>query len=197
MPPKKTPAKKPPKTVSKKRTLKPSKPARQRGQPTTYREKFNEQVERLCLLGATDKDIAAHFDVTETTINNWKIKHPKFFESIKAGKAVADMQIASKLFNRAEGAVITEQQAFKVKTIIYDDNGKKEREFEEVKVVEVTKELPPDTTAAIFWLKNRKSRSWRDKHEHTLAGENGQPIKTETTVLTAEEAYARLLNGDV
>lgn len=55
------------------------------GAPTKYDEVFNEQVYKLCLLGAIDKEIAEFFNVCEATINNWKIEYPEFLESIKKG----------------------------------------------------------------------------------------------------------------
>lgn len=129
------------------------------GQPTKYKEEYNEQVYKLCLLGSTDKDIANFFDVDESTINNWKIAHPKFFESIKRGKSIADSNVADRLYQRALGF---------------------EHDSEEIKVIDgsvvrvnTKKIYAPDPTSAIFWLKNRQPKQWRDKQEidHTTAGE--------------------------
>lgn len=121
------------------------------GRPTDYREEFNEVVEKVCRLGATDKEIAEFLDVSEATINNWKIQHPKFLESIKRGKTYSDANVADRLYQRAIGF---------------------EHDSEEIKVVDkeiarvpVRKIYPPDPTAAIFWLKNRRPKDWRDKQE--------------------------------
>ena len=121
------------------------------GRPTLYQEDFNEQVEKLCKLGATDNEIADFFEVDVSTINNWKIAHPQFFESIKKGKILADSNVAERLYQRALGF---------------------EHDSEEIKVadgevirVPIRKIYPPDPTAAIFWLKNRRSKEWRDKQE--------------------------------
>ena len=132
------------------------------GAPTKYNENYNEKVYKLCLLGATDKDIADFFDVSESTINNWKLEYPEFLESIKNGKKIADMHLAEKLKNKAEGAIIKTQQAFKKKRVYYDDNGKRCEE-EEIEIIDLEQEQPPDTTALIFWLKNRNPEFWRDK----------------------------------
>jgi hypothetical protein len=147
------------------------------GRPTDYRVSHPEQAYKLCLLGATDADLAAFFEVTEQTINNWKIGYPEFFESIKDGKEKADAHIAQKLYNRAEGAEWIEDQAIKVKRTEYDASGKKTAEFEEVITVPVRRAAPPDTTAGMFWLKNRKSSKWRDKMDHEVAGKDGGPIE--------------------
>ncbi|QKZ15915.1 helix-turn-helix domain-containing protein (plasmid) [Spirosoma sp. KUDC1026] len=124
------------------------------GRPTDYREEYAEQARKLCLLGATDKELAAFFCVAESTLNLWKIKVPEFSESLRAGKEIADAQVAQKLFDRATGAVWSEQQAFKVKT------GKG---MEEVKIVTVIKAAPPDTQAALGWLQNRRPDLWRKR----------------------------------
>jgi hypothetical protein len=137
------------------------------GRPTLYRPEFEEQVYKLCLLGAIDKDIADFFEVSVATINTWKHEHPKFLESIRNGKRVADTNVAHSLYKRATGAEYTTHQAFKVKRVEYDEKGKKISEAEEVITVPVDCAVPPDTTAASFWLKNRASDIWRDRVEMT------------------------------
>jgi hypothetical protein len=133
------------------------------GRPTLYKEEFNEQVEKLCKLGATDNEIADFFEVDVSSINNWKISHPEFFESIKKGKILADSNVADRLYQRALGF---------------------EHDGEEIKIadgevirVPIRKIYPPDATAAIFWLKNRRSKEWRDKQEVEQSG--GITIKFE------------------
>jgi hypothetical protein len=138
------------------------------GRPTSFKPEYVEQARKLCLLGATDPELADFFDVCRATIDNWKNEFPEFLDALKSGKKIADMHIAQKLFNRAEGATWTEQQAFKVKK---PDGG------EEVIVVDVKKGAPPDTTAIIFWLKNRAPKAWRDKQDVELAGAEGGPVQ--------------------
>ena len=74
-----------------------------RGRKSEYREEYAEQALKLCLLGATDKEIAEFFSVSEQTLNSWKKKFPQFLESLKKGKAVADANVASRLYSRAIG----------------------------------------------------------------------------------------------
>jgi hypothetical protein len=131
------------------------------GRPSSYRAEYAEQAEKLCKLGATDKEMADFFGVDERTINRWKVDHPEFCQSIKAGKEIADMEVAHKLFERATGAEWTEEQAIKIKVAQFE---------ERVEVVEVRRAAPPDTTAAIFWLKNRQPAKWRDKQEVEVSG---------------------------
>jgi hypothetical protein len=119
------------------------------GAPTKYNPSYDEQVRKLCLLGSIDREIADFFNVTETTINNWKIEHPSFFEAIKEGREKADTTVADSLYKRANGYEHPEDQIF---------------QFQGSPVVVPTiKHYPPDSTAAIFWLKNR-SKKWRDIH---------------------------------
>jgi len=144
------------------------------GRPTDYIEEYNEQAYKLCLLGATDEDLADFFEVTETTINNWKINHPVFFESIKKGKKLADANVADRLYQRAMGF---EHPSEEIKVV---SNG--QGEGSKIERVPITKVYPPDTTAAIFWLKNRQPKQWREKTEVEATNTNYNSVE-----LTPEE----------
>lgn len=122
--------------------------------PTKYKAEFAEQARKLCLLGATDAELADFFEVGERTINDWKKRHKQFLQSLKAGKRIADAEVADKLHQRATGYKWTEQHAFKIRTA---------PDVEEVEIVDVEREVPPDPTSMIFWLKNRSPERWRDK----------------------------------
>lgn len=130
------------------------------GRPTSYKEEYAELAFNYCLLGATDSELATFFDVSEQTINSWKEKQPKFLESLKKGKDQADARVASSLFNRALGYSHPDTKFATHEGMITDEK-------------EYTKHIPPDTTACIFWLKNRQKSKWRDKQEvdHTTDGE--------------------------
>src|SRR4030095_17024238 len=121
------------------------------GQPTKNRPEFDEQARKLCLLGHIDTELAEYFEVDVSTINNWKIAHPSFFESIKNGRENAEADIVNSLYNRAKGYEIDEEK-------IVSDNG--------IPVMmTIKKPIVPDPVSAIFWLKNRQPKKWRDKHE--------------------------------
>ena len=68
---------------------------------THYQADYPEQARRLCLLGATDRDLAGCFEVSEGTINRWKRKYPEFAEALKRGKAFADAEVAEALYRKA------------------------------------------------------------------------------------------------
>ncbi len=74
------------------------------GRPTAYKKEYAEQAMRLCLLGATDQEMAGFFSVSEQTINTWKGKHPSFLESMRKGKIEADANVAERLYERAIGS---------------------------------------------------------------------------------------------
>jgi hypothetical protein len=132
------------------------------GRPTLYKASMNKQAEKLCKLGATDKELADFFDIAEATLNNWKIEHPKFLESINKGKMRADAEVAEKLFKRATG---------------YSHADVDIKMFEgQIIATPLTKHYPPDTAAAIFWLKNRQKQKWRDKVETGFTDADGNDI---------------------
>jgi len=110
-----------------------------RGQPTKYKDEYVRLVFWMAQAGLTDKQIADELDVTEQTINNWKTDHPEFFESLKKGKNIPDAEVESALLRRAKGFTYQEGERSRVAL--------------------------PDTTACIFWLKNRQPDKWRDKRE--------------------------------
>lgn len=124
---------------------------------------FCEQAKKLCRLGATDKELADFFGVSEQTINAWKAKHPVFLESLKEGKLLSDSRVANALFSRAIGYSHPEDK-------ILNDNGSP-------MVVPTIKHYPPDPTACIFWLKNRRPDSWREKPDQYGSDDNAEPVK--------------------
>ena len=119
--------------------------------PTDYREEYDQQAYKLCLLGATDKQLANFFDTSEQTINAWKKQFPSFLESLKNGKQIADAEIANSLYERAKGYTHDDVH-------ISNHQG-------EVLLTPIKKHYPPDTGAAMAWLKNRQPELWRDRRD--------------------------------
>lgn len=147
------------------------------GRPSSYKKEYTEQAYNYCLLGATDKDLAAFFDVSEQTINSWKEKQPEFLESLKRGKEIADAVVASKLYHRAIGYEHIETITASYQGQITDK-------------LDVIKHYAPDPTAAIFWLKNRQPDKWRDKQEVDLGNKDNKPFEVRN--LTDAEIEAAL-----
>lgn len=131
------------------------------GRPSEYRDEYVEQAAKLCALGATDDEMADFFGIHRATLYRWKLEYPEFCDAIKSAKAIADERVERSLYQKATGYDFTEEQAIKIKV---------EQHKEEVEVVEVRKHSPADTTAAIFWMKNRRPAEWRDKQEVEHSG---------------------------
>jgi len=121
------------------------------GRPTKYRPEYAEIAKDLCLNGAIDADLARAFRVSIATITNWKVQYSDFLAAIRVAKPIADSNVEDSLYKMANGFTNTETE---IKIV----NGK-------VVKVEVERYYPPNPTAIVFWLKNRKSSSWSDKQE--------------------------------
>jgi len=138
------------KKTAKARTSAPGE-AKSPGRPTKYREEFPEQARKLCLLGATDAELADFFEVNPDTITEWKNVHEEFSVSIKRGKLQADANVADRLYQRALGYEHEDTHVSNYQGVIT--------------LTPIKKVHAPDTTAAIFWLKNRQAKQWREKQE--------------------------------
>ena len=125
---------------------------KKRGRKSEYQKEYADQALKLCLLGAIDKELAEFFSVSVQTLNKWKKDYPEFLESLKKGKNIADANVASRLYNRAIGYSCKATKFATSEGRITDSK-------------EYIEHYPPDTTAAIFWLKNRQPEKWRDKKE--------------------------------
>lgn len=119
------------------------------------------QVEMWARSGLTEKQIAKNLGISVATLEVYKNERPEFIETLKKGKDVADFEVENALYQKALGYDVEEQKAVKVTNTYYDENGKKCQK-EEVVVVPVMRHIPADTTAQIFWLKNRRRQQWRD-----------------------------------
>lgn len=156
------------------------------------------EPERLTLLtawardGLVDAQIAKNMGVGEATLYNYKNKYPEIRQALQKGKEVVDIEVENALFKKAIGYNTTVQKAFKLKDIVYE-NGKKVSETERIEYAEEEIHIPADTTAQIFWLKNRKPDKWRDKVVDT---ENEEAITNATDILvkirkTVDDRYER------
>lgn len=107
--------------------------------------------------GLTDEQISENAGINPATLYDWKKKHPKISEALKKGKEVVDVQVENALLKRALG------YSYREVKVEEDSDGQK--------VTTTIKEVVPDTTAQIFWLKNRKPDRWRDKQDIEHSGQ--------------------------
>jgi hypothetical protein len=138
----------------------------QGGRPSKYKPEYVEQARKLCKLGATDIEIADFFEVEVRTIYRWKGEHEEFCQALKIAKTEADERVERSLFARANGY---EHDEVDIRVV----GG-------EIVQTPIRKYYPPDTTAAIFWLKNRRPDDWRDKIDQTLSGPDGGPVQIQS-----------------
>jgi hypothetical protein len=118
--------------------------------------------------GLIDEQIAHNMGITTKTLYEWKNKYSEISEALKKGKEVIDRQVENALLKRALGYAYDETT--------YEDG---------VETKRVTKEVAPDTTAQIFWLKNRKPAEWRDK------------IEQQQTVTIQDDGFLEALKGTI
>lgn len=120
---------------------------------SSYRAEFAEQARKLCLLlGADDQELARFFDVPPATLQEWLVSVPEFAAALRAGRTLADADVADRLWRRAMGY---SHDAVR----IFSHQGK-------ALEVAYTEHYPPDTTACLFWLKSRQPERWRENNEH-------------------------------
>lgn len=127
--------------------------------------------------GLTDVQIAANIGINVATLYRWENEFCDIRNALKDGKEVVDRQVENALLKSALG--------YK-----YDEVTKELRDDELVVTKVVHKEVQPNTTAQIFWLKNRKRAEWRDRVENALTGADGGAVKVET--LTDADVDARI-----
>lgn len=132
------------------------------------------QLEAWARNGLTDEQIAHNMGIAIRTFYEYKERYPQIMQSLKRGKEVVDIQVENALLKRALGYAykeITREAQFNPQT----------EQYEMVVTKEVTKEVVPDTTAQIFWLKNRKPDEWRDKKDVEHSGSVNNPFAALST----------------
>jgi len=137
------------------------------GRPSSYKLEFAKQAEKLCLLGATDQELADFFEVDVRTVYRWKGQFPEFCHALKAGKDQADERVERSLYQQAIGY---EQDEVK----IFMPAGAEGPVYAPYRA-----KVAPNVTAAIFWLKNRRGDEWREKQHTELTGAGGGPVAME------------------
>lgn len=124
--------------------------------------------------GLTDEQIAHNIGINAKTLWDWQTKYDPICNALKKGKAPVDIEVENALLKRARGYSVTVKKPVKVKTKRQlKDKGTIEEEH--IEYVEEEVYIAPDTTAQIFWLKNRRPDKWRDKPQ-TSAADTDDPL---------------------
>lgn len=117
--------------------------------------------------GFTDEQIATKIGISKQTFYDWKKKYPDFSDSLKKGKEIVDIQVENALLKRALGYEYVEYS--------------EECSEDGIKKKKTVKHVIPDTTAQIFWLKNRRPGLWRDKRDLEMSGNINNPFEGVST----------------
>jgi len=135
-----------------------------------YKPEFVDQARTMCRLGATDEELAEHFEVCVRTIYRWRNTHEEFAEAVVVGKEHADARVERALYSRAVGCSVERTKVFK--------------HAGDAKPVYATyrHHLPPDPNAALHWLRVRQPKKWQVREEET---------RDPTAVEMIEKALAR------
>ena len=118
--------------------------------------------------GLIDEQIAKNMGIALSTLKLWKNGHPAILAALKRGKEVIDIEVENALYKRAIGYT-------------YEEVKEEEMPDGRIRRTVTTKEVAGDTTAQIFWLKNRKPAEWRDKQNIEI--EQNKPFEVSITVV--------------
>lgn len=137
--------------------------------------------------GLTDEQIAKKLGISKTSLYKYKEEHIELFELLKKGKEIIDYEVENALLKKALGFKEIIKKAIKIKNVEYE-NGRRLREIEDIVMVDEEIFVQPDTTAQIFWLKNRRPDKWRDKQ--VIEANNTIEVKNPLEGLSTEELKA-------
>lgn len=133
------------------------------------------RVEGWARDGLIDSQIAHNMGISYSTLKDWLNRFPALSASLKKGKAPVDLEVENALLKRALGQTIKVKKPIKLKHK-GQIPGKGLIEDERIEFVEEEVYIPPDTTAQIFWLKNRRPDKWRDKVDAPITADKNAPI---------------------
>lgn len=119
--------------------------------------------------GLSNEQIAHNIGINQDTLYEWQKRFPEFSEAIKKGKEVVDREVENAMLKRALG--------YEYDEVTREPVTDKDTGITEMRVTKrVTKQIVPDVTAQIFWLKNRKPNEFRDKRDVDLSGHVELPV---------------------
>lgn len=157
-----------------KRTKKPGTQEKKKTGPASLcTELVVKRAYKLCLLGLRNQDLSVAFGVSLSTIEYWYRINEDFKHAVDLGRQSADADVAASLFKRAIG-----YQEDDIHIAVYRG---------EVIATPIKKNVAPDVTAQIFWLKNRQKELWSDKNKLEIEGNLTEHTKIDMTMLDEQE----------
>lgn len=136
-----------------------------------YEEWLTEEgllrIEAWCRDGLTKAQIAHNMGISMSTLCEWQNRFSEFSEALKKGREVADILVENAMFKRAVGYEY-EEVTTEIRKVPYKKKDGTWGERDQKHVKKTTKMVIPDTTAQIFWLKNRKPDIWRDRQDQVI-----------------------------
>lgn len=149
--------------------------------PSKYETDIKDKlplVEGWARNGLTNEQIAHNLGIHVDSLYEYQKKYSEFSDALKRGKEVVDLEVENALLKRALGYDYEEVTKEPLYNPVTGDAIRNEDGTPKIVVTRVVKkQVQPDTTAQIFWLKNRKPKDWRDKQEFEHTGEGGGPLK--------------------
>jgi transcriptional regulator with XRE-family HTH domain len=131
-----------------------------------------EEIGYWCREGLTEEEICKRLGVSVASFANYKNEFIELLEALKINRQIADYRVEDALYMRALGYEYDEETFEEFELDKPYLNGAGEWVKSELRLTKkVRKKQAPDTTAQIFWLKNRKPDVWRDKQDITLTGD--------------------------
>ncbi|HAL08925.1 MAG TPA: transposase [Staphylococcus sp.] len=153
-----------------------------------------EEIEAWCRDGYTDEQISKLLGVAYSTFKEYKKNKSALLDALKRNKSIADIRVEESLYDKATSKTIKKMVPIKLKRTYVEGGFVLAEEY--IEMVEVEEEIPPDTTAMIFWLKNRKPAEWRDKRDVEHSGEMTTNVNNMNNLSEEELRKLAKLNGD-
>ncbi len=149
------------------------------------KSKWEQIKDKLILIegwardGLTDEQIAKNLGISKDTFYKYKKIHTDFSDALKKGKEIVDYEVENALLKKALGYDYEEKT---YRTTVDKETGKQKSTIATI----VKKHVPPDTTAMIFWLKNRKPNKWRDRIENVVNNDEISKVEELLNVIKQE-----------
>lgn len=161
-----------------------------------------ELIEGWCKEGVSQEMIARKLGVAISTFQSYKLKFPELLEALKKGKELADIQVTNALFQAAIGYEITEEHSEYIEGTRSGKAGMMPNasNHHNKKVTTITKKIPGNVTAQIFWLKNRRPDLWQDRKEldaHISESLELEKFRVTLDSMTPEEKMEMLKKMDI